>query len=398
MKLADKEVCTSCGACAYVCPKQCISFETDATYGISYPVIDGSRCIDCGKCRTYCPALNQPESSYPMQAYAAWSSDAEERRTSASGGIAAEIYKCAIADGWMIVGAAFSDGFEVKLKLADSVEAIKDFKNSKYVFSSTTGVFKDIDEKLKAGCKIAIIALPCQIAAFKKVFHKYTDNLLLIDLVCHGTTPQSYLIRHIQHIERKCGEIASYMSFRDPEFSTDTFTFSLYNEEGRRFYSKRTKDGDGYQVGYHRMISYRENCYQCPFAKEQRISDLTISDYKGLGALAPTKIIDNKSVSSVLVHTSKGHSIIKDMIKAGAIIAEERPVNEPIQGDEQLRHPAEKTIARKIFEHRMLSSHGDFERAISLVVYYVFGREYVHKAISTPKKIIRRVLHFFKLV
>lgn len=298
MELADKKACTGCGACAYVCPKKCISFKPDGASGISYPAIDDSLCINCGKCRTFCPALNPLEASKPMQAYAAWSSDKEERRTSASGGIAAEIYKYAIANGWMIVGAAFDDDFKVRLKLADSMEAIKDFKNSKYVFSSTVGVFKDIAGKLKAGYKIAIIALPCQIAAFKKVFHKYMDHLLLVDLVCHGTTPQSYLAQHIRHIESKCGEIASSMSFRDPSFSTDTFTFTLYNVSGYRFYSKRTKDGDGYQVGYHRMISYRENCCHCPFAKAQRVSDLTISDYKGLGVLVPTKITDSKSVSS----------------------------------------------------------------------------------------------------
>ena len=394
MELADKVACTGCGVCAYVCPKKCISFEPDGTFGIAYPTIDDRQCIDCGKCRTYCPALNPLESAGPMQAYAAWSSDAEERRTSASGGIAAEIYKYAIANGWLIVGAAFGDGFEVQLKLADCTEAIQDFKNSKYVFSSTADVYQDIDKKLKSGCKIAIIALPCQIAAFKKVFHKYTDNLLLVDLVCHGTTPQSYLGQHIQYIESKCGEIASCMSFRDPAFSTDTFTFTLYNAAGHRFYSKRTKDGDSYQVGYHRMISYRENCYHCLFAKEQRISDLTISDYKGLGALAPTRIMDTRSVSSVLVHTQKGNSVIRCMIKAGAIIAEERPVREPIQSDGQLRHPARKTMARKIFERKILFYKGDFEQAICPVVSYVFCREYLQKVISAPQKIIRKILHF----
>ena len=396
MELAAKETCTGCGACAYVCPKKCITFELDETFGISYPVIDNSLCIDCGRCRTYCPVLNPLECAEPMQAYAAWSSDAEERRTSASGGIAAEIYKYAIASGWLIVGAAFGENFEVRLKLADNAEAIKDFKNSKYVFSTIANVYHDLDEKLKTGCKIAIIALPCQIAAFKKVFHKYKDNLLLVDLVCHGTTPQSYLIQHVQCIEKRCGEMASYVSFRDPAFSTDTFTFSLYNAAGHRFYSKRTKDGDGYQVGYHRMISYRENCYHCPFAKEQRISDLTISDYKGLGALAPTLIVDNRNISSVLVFTEKGHSIIKNIKKTGAIIAEERPVKEPIQGDGQLRHPAKKAIERKIFERRILSCHGDFERAISLVVFYVFGREYLYKVMNAPQKIIRKMLYFLK--
>lgn len=74
------------------------------------------------------------------------------------------------------------------------------------------------------------------------------------------------------------------------------------------------------------------------------------------------------------------------MIKAGAITAEECPAKEPVQGDGQLRHPAKKTMARKIFEHRILFCHGDFERAICPVVFYVFAREYLHKVINAPKK------------
>lgn len=48
-----------------------------------------------------------------------------------------------------------------------------------------------------------MIALPCQIAAIKKMFYRYLDNLLLVDLVCHGVTPADYLIQHIRSIEHK---------------------------------------------------------------------------------------------------------------------------------------------------------------------------------------------------
>lgn len=390
MELADKEACTGCGACAYVCPKQCISFETDATYGISYPVIDGSRCIDCGKCRTYCPALNQPESSYPMQAYAAWSSDAEERRTSASGGVAAEIYKYAVKNGWAIVGAAFHNRFEVQLKLKDNIDAINDFKNSKYVFSSIGDIYKDIDSKLKAGHKIVIIALPCQIAAIKKVFHKYSDNLLLVDLVCHGVTPPVYLEQYIHHIESKCNKAAASISFRDPNFGTQNYALSLYDMNGSRFYSS-TSLGDIYQFAYHRMVAYRENCYHCRYANSKRSGDITIGDYHGLGQSFPCSFPSDK-VSCILVNTIKGNDWLNAMIDKKQIVALSRPIEEPINGDSQLRHPSLKSYQRRLFERKY---NGDFVRTVHKIYRITIFREYLFKVCRFPLSLVRKFLKHF---
>lgn len=395
MKLASKETCTGCNACAYICPKKCISFKNDETYDIAYPVIDETQCINCGKCQKVCPALSPLEGGVPLKAYAAWSSDSEERRTSASGGIAVEIYKYALKCGCSTVGAAFGNNFQVYLKISDELDSIKGFKNSKYVFSSTNSLFQEMNTCLKAGGKIAVIALPCQIAAIKKIFCRYLDNLLLVDLVCHGVTPTAYLTQHIKSIEQKKGDKAISVFFRDPAYSTDTFTFTLYNVKGNCFYAKRTANRDSYQVGYHRMISYRENCYHCQFAKQYRISDLTISDYKGLGKYAPSGISDNRHVSCILINTDKGRDFVDCLIKQGNIVAEERPVHEPIDGDAQLRYPSQKSLARKIFERRMKLCDGNFERAMFPIIYMVSFQRFLYRINNILKRIILKILKIF---
>lgn len=396
MKLADIKACTGCGACAYICPQKCISFNEDNTYNISYPIIDENQCINCEKCQKICPVLNPLESMFPLKSYAAWSSDSEERRTSASGGIAYEIYKSALEYGWSIVGAVMDKDFHVRLKVSDKLSSIKDFKNSKYVFSSTNGLFQELNLRLKSGSKIVVIALPCQIAAIKEIFSKYLDNLLLVDLVCHGVAPTSYLIQHIRNIEKKKGDKAVSVFFRDPAYSTDTFTFSLYNSHNQCFYAKRTENRDSYQVGYHRMISYRENCYYCQFAQQNRISDITISDFKGLGKYAPSNISDNRQVSCILVNTVKGSDFISGLIKGGNIFAEERPVKEPIDGDAQLRHPSQKSFARKIFERRMELCGGNFERAIFPAVYIVSFQRFIHRINNILKRIILKIFKILR--
>lgn len=60
IKLATHDTCTGCGACAFKCPKHCISMQENAI-GIVFPVIDADACIECHSCEKVCPILNLPE-------------------------------------------------------------------------------------------------------------------------------------------------------------------------------------------------------------------------------------------------------------------------------------------------------------------------------------------------
>ena len=395
IQLAKTEQCTACGACAYACPKQCITMKED-NQGLLHPAIDDTDCNSCNRCQSVCPILSPVEYASPMKAYAAWSTDAEERRTSASGGIAAEVYKAAIDEGRHIAGAKMNEDFSVSMESAKERSAITEFKNSKYVFSSAYGLFPRIKEILDANGKAVVIGLPCQIAALRKIFRD-NENLLLMDVVCHGVTPSSYLQQHIKTLEEESGKKAARISFRDPALQTDTFTFSMYDEHGERFYAQRIVDGDKYQFGYHRAISYRENCYHCIFAKDKRISDATLSDYKGLGRMAPCSF-NNKKVSSILVNSAKGESFIKNLIESKRIIAEERPVREPINGDPQLRHPSVKNKFRLSFEKEIKANEGDFEKAMSYVMHKFFFTVYYQNHFLFLKRIVTKMKHIIRKI
>lgn len=389
VKLANTNACTGCGACAFKCPKGCITMQENKT-GIVLPLIGEDTCVDCHACEKVCPVLNEVQPLQSQKAYAAWSLDVEERRTSASGGIAAEMYKMAIDKGYKVVGAVQQDDFSVQHEMSASKDSIEQFKNSKYVFSSAYDVFPLVKEAIRNQQKVMFIGLPCQVAAMRKLFGN-AEHLLLVEVVCHGTTPVSYLRQHIDILNRKTGNIAKRMSFRDPYTYTYTFTFTLYNAENQLFYAKRTKDGDTYQFGYHRAVSYRENCYHCRFAKQERNADITIADYHGLGLVKPATY-DAKKVSLILVNNEKGRDFVDNLIAEKRIFAEERPLEEPFKGEAQLRHPSLKSKYRKIFEEDIEKYDGDFEKAIVRAQSKYMRVEKINRIKALPKRAIKKII------
>lgn len=390
IKLADKKDCTACGACAFICAKHCITMSEDE-HGLIYPKLDTTNCVECGRCQKTCPIISPLDVNTPQTAYSAWSNDDKERETSASGGIAAEIYKKAVDKGYKIVGAVQKEDFRVIMELASDDTAIPQFKNSKYVFSEAWHVYPEIKENLKQGKKVVYIGLPCQIAALRKLFKEH-ENLLLIEVVCHGTAPFSYLKQHIKHIERVKNESAVRMSFRDPDTYTYTYTFTLYNKNGKRFYAEVPRKTDTYQYAYHSTISYRENCYHCHFAKEKRIADVTLSDYKGLGRLVPCSYGET-NVSCILINTEKGRQFINELIQDKCIHADERPLREPIEGDPQLRQPSIKGSARLDFERLIIGN--DFETTMQIVMKMDRRRKQIRKIWHFPIDVLRTIKRSF---
>ena len=266
---------------------------------------------------------------------------------------------------------------------------ITPFKNSKYVFSDAYDGLPKIKSLIRGGNKVIFVGIPCQVAALRKII-KEDDNVILADLVCHGTTPVEYLRQHITHIERSMGKTTHRMSFRDPEKLTYTFTFALYDKDDNCFYAQRTKDGDTYQYGYHRGISYRENCYHCQYAKPERVSDITLCDYSGLGKLAPSDY-GHRKVSCILTNTERGDKFIQNLISEGNIHADLRPVEEPIAGDQRLRGQLPKSKARKDFERLIVENANDFEKTMGQVVRRDTRRMKISRFVQMPKRIARKI-------
>lgn len=386
MNLCEKEKCTACGACVNACPKNCISYIVDEN-GFSYPQIADNLCINCGACQRVCHPLNDVNRNYPSKAYAVWSSDPKDRKSSTSGGAASVFYKTILEKDGVCFGAAFDNNLNVVIKGYSDSRTIE-FKNSKYVHSDMGKTYESIRELLIQGNKVIFIGLPCQVASIKTFLKKDYDNLILVDIICHGTPPIEHLKEHIYTIEKKKNKKTEFIKFRDD----NAFYFSSFGADGC-FYKKH-KELDTYLLSFFNALNYYESCYNCKYACNERVSDITIGDFWGLGLEIPFDHPYSGAISLVLTNTPKGETFFDST--RNKLFSEERPVEEALKGNDQLNRPSGKNKDRELF--LKLNKEKGFEEAC-LFIYrdhmkkykkIIFKQDVKSNIRKFAKKLLRR--------
>lgn len=388
MVICNSIECTGCAACKDICPKQCISMVTDNLDAL-HPKINQKECINCGLCHKTCPNNNIFQFYEPQNVYAAWSTDKSIRETSASGGIAFELYRYWLQQGGLAVGVIYERDKGCHYILIENENDLHGIQNSKYTFSDTSGIYKEIKQRLQIGLSILFIGVPCQVAGLYGYLGKDYPNLTTVDIICHGMPPAAYLEQHLTSIEKKKKLKTLQLFFRDPKYYTYTYTFTLYSDNSNApFYKKRVLNTDNYQLGYHRALIYRENCYNCRYARKERIADLTIGDFSGLGKLAPFKN-ERNNVSCILQNTLKGQILLNNL--GSAIYKEIRPKNEAFDFERQLSSPSIKHEQRSIFEIEYIKTQ-DFIRASNKALKKEKIKAFKLRIYHNLKKTIKKLL------
>ena len=348
--ICDENKCTGCCLCLNVCKHNAIKIIKGKIDTI-YPTIDTEKCINCGLCYKYCPSLNQCNNNYPQEAIACWSKDKIDYKTSTSGGAASVISNWAIENGGVVYGCGTYKDKISHIRI-DNIKDLWKLKGSKYTQSYITdNLYNKIKADLNNGKLVIFIGTPCQIAACKSYNKKNDNKLITIDLICHGVPSQELFINSITEKLglNKIHEIKR-ISFRDSETSDFILSAVIFDDKNKEYNCKINPFypafNDKYYCTFWYGWSYRESCYNCIYAKDKRISDITIGDFWGLN----TKGLDTKPMSGcsvMLINTEKGN-YIKEQIKEKLFIYS-RPIEEAIKGNAQLQNPIRLTLRGKIF-------------------------------------------------
>lgn len=380
MEICKYDDCTGCFACLNACPRDCITIEPDK-YGELHPFIDETKCINCHKCNNICPGNKIDIKLYtPMHCYAAYRLDKEKRADSASGGIGALLSEKIISDNGVVIGVKFDGNLIPIHYVAKTLTEIEDFKGSKYVQSRINITYKEAKKYLQEGKKVLFIGTPCQIAGLKAyLMNKNYENLITCDLICHGVSSYKYLHENI--IASKYNNIVN-ITFRSNRPKSN-FKFKLFDNQkcirNERWYM------NNYFHGFLRGMSLRESCYKCKYAKKERIADITIGDFIGLGKKIPFDGI-KENASVILTNTNKGESLIQE-IKTQLFI-QERNYKEAIDGGISLRRPFPRYKNQSKFRDLYLKI--GYEQSINKLMKWDKREQLFLAIISKLKRIIFR--------
>lgn len=309
-EVLEDNKCCGCGACVNICKTGALEYTND-NYGFIIPKFNAEQCLQCGQCLKVCPSKHK-QASKPIEAFAAMAKDVSERLHASSGGIFGTISKEFIDNGGIVYGAKMDQDFRVHHDAAIEGNTLTCILRSKYIQSDMRNTYKQVVDLLQGGKKVLFSGTPCQVSAMRNfVPDKYKERLFLVDVVCHGVPSQLFFDSYLSYLEEKEGEIESYRFRAKRQVNNGMNWFFSYKVKGHREVLKNWPE-DIFNYLYMKSYIYRDSCYTCNYATEDRCSDLTLCDYWGWHNYQ-RKFKVGSTVSGILVNTEKGRQLLNDI-------------------------------------------------------------------------------------
>lgn len=349
--------CAGCMACFDSCPRDAIKV-TDSLRAFN-AVIDASKCVNCNACYRVCQECSPPIMNPPIKWKEGWAEDSKIRSSSSSGGFAAAIEIAFVKSGGVVCSCFFEKG-EFLFTCEQNEDNIKKFSGSKYVKSNPKGIYKKIVSFLKEGKKVLFVGLPCQVAATRKYVGD-RDDFYTIDLICHGTPSPGILEAFLNEHQCTLTDLDN-INFRvknDFGIKNDKYIFAAPNVR------------DNYTTTFLNSTIYTENCYECRYARLERVSDLTLGDSWG------SNLSDNevkKGISLALCQTEKGW----ELLQQSKLFLHDLDLENAINNNHQLQRSSVKPKQREQFF--CMIEHG---KKFSHTILKCYPKRYVKDVVKT---------------
>lgn len=332
IRITRKEDCCGCLSCVQACPQNCIKTITDEQ-GFQYPKVNESICVDCGACEKVCPIINADNHTTlgkDTLSYACYNTNDEVRKNSSSGGFFTLIAEYVIRKQGVVFGAKFDKDLRVVHSYTETIEGIEDFRRSKYVQSYIGESYKHVRSFLKDDRLVLFTGTPCQIAGLKQFLRREYDNLICLDVVCHGVPSPAIWDKYLKekktalsienHVDSPDKIEITRISFRDKTNGWRKYSLAIYYKIKDLNYDTDEKsfveyiwDND-YMLCFLKDFINRPSCFECKFRNGRSHSDITMADFWGVERiLTDENYAGEKGTSLLLINNPKAKNVLEQL-------------------------------------------------------------------------------------
>lgn len=302
ISLVDKSKCVLCKACLNICPKGAVEFKVLHSGGY-YPVINQSKCVSCGKCKQVCPIESATKENSLKQTFAVRTTDENNLLNSSSGGLFFEFAREVLLRGGVVCGSILTKSFQARHIVTSDIEFVKKMRGSKYTNSDLGDCYRQIKTVLSEGKLVLFSGCPCQVAGLRTFLGKEYENLILIDLICHGVPNEKVWADYLLQLEKHRKAQVESVTFRSKKGGWNPFSIEIRFNDGKSYLNVATKDT--YMAGFLKNVYLKDSCYDCKFKSLKSYSDITLADYWGVERFLG-KVVDNKGISLCICNTQRG--------------------------------------------------------------------------------------------
>lgn len=350
--------CTGCAACMNTCPAQAIRMPLGSD-GFYRPEVDPHRCIGCHQCLNICPVLNEakrqqaaPPAGEEPSLFYGWIQDESTRLASSSGGLFTALARYVFSQGGCVYGVASDDNLRPFHAKADNEQELQHMRGSKYLQSRVGGIMKDVRGELQRGRLVLFSGVPCQIGGLKAFLKHPYDNLITVDIICHGVPSQRVMDTYLRHQMQQTGHttLPNQMVWRDKSsgWARQMYSTRCIWPDGQTTLTPQRKDL--FMKLFLSDLFLNTGCYSCRYSGIQgKLSDLTLGDAWGIWDYE-TDLQGDAGVSLCITHTRQGRQILQNL--PGIVL---RPANPLLlRYNPSLLQPARKrpsyTLANQYLE------------------------------------------------
>ena len=169
---------------------------------------------------------------------------------------------------------------------------------------------------LDEGRKVIFSGTPCQIAGLRSYLRREYEHLLCLDFICHGVGSPKVFEAALHYIEKNAEIRLLKYTFRNQvvRFGNRRDYISCHEfADGSRVHDA----ADIYQKFFLSQLCLRKSCGEnCKFRNRNRMSDITIADFKGKLKVFPN-MFDHRNYSTIIFNSKKGDSVFSFCLYTG---------------------------------------------------------------------------------